>query len=79
MLAGSVSDHCGLLIDIQRSVRNVKVPFRFFNMWIDHPKFFRIVERIWSLQMHGSNMYKIYCKLKLLRAINRRDFDKISL
>lgn len=78
----SLSDHCSLLIEIKRTSKSVKSPFRFFNMWCEHPVFFNIVERIWCTPIIGSNMFKVYQKLKLLcaelKVLNRRDFGLIS-
>lgn len=58
------------------------MPFRFFNMWCDHPDFNKIVEKVWCTPVSGRAMYKVYYKLKLLRSelrkLNRRGFDNIS-
>lgn len=58
------------------------MPFRFFNMWCDHPDFNKIVENVWCTPVCGRAMYKVYYKLKLLRSelrkLNRRGFDNIS-
>lgn len=63
------------------SNRSVKAPFRFFNIWCNHPEFFRIVEKIWTLQIRGS-MYRVYHRFKLLqgemRTLNKKTFDNVS-
>lgn len=83
IINNSVSDHCGLLLDFQNSKRCKKVPFKFFNMWSTLPNFLRIIERVWNLQIKGSNMYRIYHKLKLLQAelktFNKKYFDQIAV
>lgn len=82
IINNSISDHCGILVDIKSSKENVNTPFRFFNMWCEHPNFFKIVERIWNMQIRGCHMYRIYYRLKLLKAelkcLNRREFANIS-
>lgn len=82
IINSNVSDHCGLLIDMQHSVMKVKVTFRFFNMWFEHPEIFKIVERIWKIPMSGNSMYKMYQRLKLLwvelRSLNRNNFNQLS-
>lgn len=82
VISCSLSDHCGLLVDIQSSKEELKTPFRFFNMWCEHPNFFNIVEKIWQLPVRGCNMYKVYHRLKLVRvesrSLNKREFGHIS-
>lgn len=82
IVSNCISDHCGILVDIHGSKENIKSPFRFFNMWCDHPNFFAIIERIWNTPIRGSHMYRVYCRLELLRTelkcLNKRDFADIS-
>lgn len=77
----SLSNHCSLLADMKRNSSNVKAPFRFFNMWCDHTEFLRIVEKIWCTPIKGSNMFKVYQKLRMLRVelrmLNRKVFAMI--
>lgn len=78
----SISDHCGLLVDTYKSKKNIKVPFKFFNIWCDHPDFLNTVQRIWNTPIRGCSMYVVYQKLILLRTelrrINRKDFENIT-
>ncbi|GFY96656.1 hypothetical protein Acr_11g0009620 [Actinidia rufa] len=41
--------------------------FKFFNMWAIHEDFQEIVERVWGTQIHGSAMFRLCRKLKLLK------------
>lgn len=78
----NVSDHCGLLVDIFKSGRRTRSPFKFFNMWCDHPDFFNIVENVWRTPVKGGYMFRVFQKLKLLRVelrhLNRKSFGMIS-
>ena len=59
-------DHCPLVI---RSFVNEsrKKPFRFFNMWCKAEQFHDIVGQGWQNPIHGTKMYKIVGKLKMLK------------
>lgn len=62
--------------------RNIKSLFQFFNMWCDHPKFYDIVVSVWNTPVRGCSMFKLYYKLKLLRAelrqLNKNAFSQMS-
>lgn len=82
IMAPDISDHCPLLICMGEKKRNIKSPFQFFNMWCDHPKFYDIVVSVWNTPVRGCSMFKLYYKLKLLRAelrqLNKNAFSQMS-
>jgi len=42
-------------------------PFKFFNFWMSHPDFDRMVSEVWDSPFHGSPMYILCAKLRLLK------------
>ncbi|KAL0295332.1 UNVERIFIED_CONTAM: hypothetical protein Scaly_3106100 [Sesamum calycinum] len=40
-------------------------PFRFFNMWADHPDFIPIIEGRWGLNVEGTPQFRLCRKLKV--------------
>ncbi|XP_070032878.1 uncharacterized protein [Nicotiana tomentosiformis] len=41
-----ISDHAPILLTLATSSSNVKVPFKFFNVWANHEEFLKIVEDV---------------------------------
>lgn len=41
-----LSDHTPMLFNLTSSQHIIKAPFRFFNVWVDHPEFLEILEHI---------------------------------
>lgn len=51
---------------------NIKVSFKFFNIWVEHKDFMKIVEEIWQNTSSTNNMKNIWMKLKNLRTVLRK-------
>ncbi|KAL3637594.1 hypothetical protein CASFOL_018762 [Castilleja foliolosa] len=60
------SDHSPLLIEFQPSVQ-YKSRFIFQRMWLDHPQFHSLVEKVWNCSVTGSPGYVMTEKLRRLR------------
>ncbi|KAL0295605.1 UNVERIFIED_CONTAM: hypothetical protein Sangu_3193000 [Sesamum angustifolium] len=58
-------------------------PFRFFNMWADHPDFIPTIERRWRLNVEGTPQFRLCRKLKALKsslkAFNNLHYSHISV
>jgi len=61
------SDHFPLLIEFQTSEVHFASQFRFMQMWTQHPDCMQLVERIWNTVVHGTPMFILSHKLKLLK------------
>ncbi|XP_019256484.1 PREDICTED: uncharacterized protein LOC109234895 [Nicotiana attenuata] len=77
-----ISDHAPMVISIRRQVPNGKIPFRFFNVWAEHPRFMPLVEEVWKEQQDQDSMKNIWQKLKilkpLLKQLNNSEFKGIT-
>ncbi|XP_075086069.1 uncharacterized protein LOC142168813 [Nicotiana tabacum] len=77
-----ISDHTPILIPMREAGRNIKVPFRFFNVWIKHPRFKQIVETEWGRNKAIEKMKNIWLKLKglkpALKQLNLEEFKGIT-
>lgn len=63
-----LSDHCLISLKEADLARGPK-PFKFFNCWLRHPGFRKLVEEWWQeLHVTGCKMYILTEKLKLLRS-----------
>ncbi|KAL3754106.1 hypothetical protein ACJRO7_001366 [Eucalyptus globulus] len=65
-LAPGISDHTPMVIKVMPIPRASK-PFKFFNFWMSHPDFDRMVSEVWDSPFHGSPMYILCAKLRLLK------------
>ena len=77
-----VSDHSLMHLLLHQSYHQIRVRFKFFNVWIEHDSFLELVDNVWK-QKHGSEVMKEICyKLKalqpVLRQLNRREFQYIG-
>ncbi|XP_019239474.1 PREDICTED: uncharacterized protein LOC109219468 [Nicotiana attenuata] len=59
-----ISDHAAMLIPITQSTINIKVPFKFFNVWADYSEFPHIVAEGWKQNHIRGRMKIIWYKLK---------------
>ena len=67
----SLSDHCSLVTSLNiRPVleRRKNFPFKFFNLWADHPTFLEILKEAWTSDVLGTPMYRLTQKLKRVKA-----------
>ncbi|CAH9094512.1 unnamed protein product [Cuscuta epithymum] len=76
-------DHTAIVATILKNSANRAKPFKFFNMWIKHPKFSNIVAQVWGQHIGGSAQFSLVRKLKLLKAplkeLNKMEFGHISM
>lgn len=76
-----MSDHSAVSVDLGCG-RVLRPPFRFFNMWVSHPRFLETVGEAWNTSVDGFVMYQVARKLKVvkgaLKTLNRSDFSDIS-
>ena len=52
-----VSDHSPMHFTLQKSCHQIRVGFKFFNVWIEHEAFLEIVETVWK-QEYGSEVMR---------------------
>ncbi|KAL0424176.1 UNVERIFIED_CONTAM: hypothetical protein Sradi_0952400 [Sesamum radiatum] len=80
---GCLSDHSPGIVSIFDNPAPKPKPFRFFNMWADHPDFIPTVERRWGLNMEGTPQFRLCRKLKALKsslkAFNNMHYSHISV
>ncbi|KAF8012225.1 hypothetical protein BT93_I0377 [Corymbia citriodora subsp. variegata] len=81
-LPSGISDHTPMVVRILAPVSR-RTPFKFFNFWLTHPEFPTIVAQVWEVHVTGTPMFKLYARLKILKArlksLNRDNFSDISL
>ncbi|GAA0174530.1 hypothetical protein LIER_27904 [Lithospermum erythrorhizon] len=75
-------DHCPVIASVLRVTEDGSRPFKFFNMWTNHPDFLDICATHWRKRVYGSAQFKICTKLKALKnplqALNIKKFGGIS-
>ncbi|KAK4422070.1 hypothetical protein Salat_2157900 [Sesamum alatum] len=80
---GCLSDHSSGIVSILDLPAPMSKPFRFFNMWADHPDFIATVEHGWNLNVDGTPQFSLCKKLKALKgplkAFNNLHFSHISV
>ncbi|XP_028190711.1 uncharacterized protein LOC114376680 [Glycine soja] len=78
----SISDHTPLVVTTELVVPRGNSPFKFNNLIVDDPNFLRIVADGWKQNIHGCSMFKVYKKLKALKAplknLFKQEFSNIS-
>lgn len=57
ILPNSVSDHCPIMIKMERGNVLRKAPFRFYDVWCDLPDFLIIVADVWSKHIYRREVY----------------------
>ena len=77
-----VSYHSPMHLLLHQSYHQIRVSFKFFNVWIKHESFMELVDKVWK-QKYGSEVMKgIWYKLKalqpFLRNLNRKEFQYIG-
>ncbi|XP_019265272.1 PREDICTED: uncharacterized protein LOC109242857 [Nicotiana attenuata] len=77
-----ISDHNPMILILADYSWKGKVPFRFFNAWVDHDKFQQTVADSWNLPNKPGNMKAIWSNLKALKgplkALNAKEFKSIA-
>jgi hypothetical protein len=78
-----MSDHSPMVVKVTSNDHNIKKPFRFFDMWMDHDEFMPLVKKVWEPISGGCPMYQLCCKLRKLKQelklFNMAHFSNISL
>ncbi|KAL7255346.1 hypothetical protein ACSBR1_009489 [Camellia fascicularis] len=77
------SDHSPCVVTVPLKIHRVCKPFKFFNMWADHPDFIPVVRGVWCKYVKGSPLFRICSKLRSLKpelkAFNKKYFSDISV
>ncbi|XP_022849839.1 uncharacterized protein LOC111371920 [Olea europaea var. sylvestris] len=73
-LTAGVSDHSPMVVKVAELPRR-KIPFRFFDYWMDHSDFFPLVAQVWGESVVGTPMFCLCLKLKKLK-LALKDFNK---
>ncbi|XP_022857391.1 uncharacterized protein LOC111378428 [Olea europaea var. sylvestris] len=73
-LTAGVSDHLPMVVKVAELPRR-KIPFRFFDYWMDHSDFFPLVAQVWGESVVGTPMFCLCSKLKKLK-LALKDFNK---
>lgn len=64
-------------------IHRVCKPFKFFNIWADHPDFIPVVRGVWCKYVKGSPLFRICSKLRSIKpkfkALNKKHFSDISV
>ncbi|KAL3749435.1 hypothetical protein ACJRO7_010533 [Eucalyptus globulus] len=64
-IAPGISDHTPMVIKVMPVPKSSK-PFKFFNFWMTHSDFFRMVSEVWESPFHVTPMFTLCAKLRLL-------------
>ncbi|KAG0493823.1 hypothetical protein HPP92_004817 [Vanilla planifolia] len=67
-LPRTTSDHAPLLFHVLSPRPSGARPFRFLNIWLQHPCFAELVKTSWSAPIAASGMFKLAGKLARLKA-----------
>ncbi|XP_035547392.1 uncharacterized protein LOC108979366 [Juglans regia] len=71
-LPRTTSDHCPMVIEFLSDPFSYgPPPFRFQQMWVEHPDFMTLVQKVWSESVIGSGLFKLATKLKKLKVALR--------
>lgn len=77
-----ISDHNPMSINIRQTQKFNKSPFRFFNVWANHPDFLMIIREEWSNNKGTGEMKSIWAKLKRMkskfRQLNEAEFKGVT-
>ncbi|XP_011011497.1 PREDICTED: uncharacterized protein LOC105116044 [Populus euphratica] len=78
---GAFTDHSPAAVRLDHYAQGRR-NFKFFNMWATHDQFLQVISSCWSSPIHGTPMYILCRKLKLLKGplkeLNRFHFSHIS-
>ncbi|XP_028066993.1 uncharacterized protein LOC114269841 [Camellia sinensis] len=77
------SDHSPCIVTVPLKIHRVCTPFKFFNMWANHPDFIPVVRGVWCKYVKGSPLFRICSKLRSLKpelkALNKKHFSDVSV
>ncbi|KAK4732001.1 hypothetical protein R3W88_024989 [Solanum pinnatisectum] len=78
----NISDDAPMILKVNHCQSNIKVPFRFFNVWAEHSRFESIVRGTWQVRKATQGMHNVWCKLKdlktIFRKLNNEEFRNIA-
>jgi len=81
-LALGILDHTPMVVKIMPVPKSSK-PFKFFNFWMAHPDFTRLISEVWTSYFYGTPMFILCAKLRLLKCrlkqLNRESFSDLSI
>jgi hypothetical protein len=66
---GGISDHSPAIVSVGTLQGFGPKPFKFYNFWIEHKGFLDWVKEGWSFQVDGLPMFKLYVKLRSVKAV----------
>jgi hypothetical protein len=46
-----------MVVKVVGDDQNIKKPFRFFDIWMDHDEFMPLVMKVWDQNLEGRLMY----------------------
>eukprot|EP00253_Pinus_taeda_P010151 PITA_10151 len=78
------SDHWLVQLEIKGIGIPRNKPFRFENIWLNHPDFISNIEKWWleDLQIQGTSMFLLHKRLKHIKVLNQalitEGFDKVK-
>ncbi|GAV92929.1 hypothetical protein CFOL_v3_36307 [Cephalotus follicularis] len=74
-----ISDHSPCIIPLSMPQSQGGRPFKYLNIWGEHPSFLGKVNEVWSLPVGGSPMERVARKLRMLKPVLKelhREFFK---
>ncbi|KAF5465372.1 hypothetical protein F2P56_015386, partial [Juglans regia] len=82
-LSRTTSDHCPMLVECFKDTYSYgHPPFRFQQMWVEHPEFIGFIKQVWDVLVIGTGLVILACKLKkvkvALREWNKRVFGRTN-
>ncbi|XP_035542088.1 uncharacterized protein LOC118344796 [Juglans regia] len=82
-LSRTTSDHCPMLVEFFKDTYSYgHPPFRFQQMWVEHPEFIGFIKQVWDVPVIGTGLVILACKLKkvkvALREWNKRVFGRTN-
>ncbi|XP_016466377.1 uncharacterized protein LOC107789123 [Nicotiana tabacum] len=73
-----ISDHSHLSLRFQKRNNNIKIPFRFLNVWADHEAYQSIVTKGWQGKQQYCKLVTIWNRLKAMKIdfknLNNKNF-----
>jgi hypothetical protein len=67
--SGGISDHTPAIISAGFMQSFGPKPFKFYSYWIEHKGFLDWVKEGWNIQVDRAKMYKLYEKLRSVKAV----------
>ncbi|XP_074278155.1 uncharacterized protein LOC141601753 [Silene latifolia] len=80
-LPAGISDHSPVLVNVFDDP-HLQSRFSFLNCWTTHPSYRTLVTQAWQLTVQGNDMFKVFGKLKNVRAslyaLHKQNYSDIS-